>query len=158
MKNKNNKETLPSKEDFTKEFLNELREEGKYLLGKRKHFRNEMAQISKKINAVDYKKFIGTDTKDDRNFSEALKLADDMISTCQEMIGICDTELERVIKRVKDIERQSGINRKSVWEEQNDWFIAHKEEIQKKEKEGIPWDFQYFEYLASKEKESNLKT
>ena len=154
MKEKNNKETLPSKEDFTKELLNELREEGRYYLGKRKHFRNEMAKITKRISAVHYTKSIATNARDITNSSEALKIANGMVSTCQEMIGICNTELERVIKRVKDIERQSGINRKSVWEEQNDWFVTHKEEIQKKEKAGIPWDFQYFEYLALKERES----
>ena len=54
MKEKNNKETLPSKEDFTKELLNELREEGRYYLGKRKHFRNEMAKNPIEIEAHFY--------------------------------------------------------------------------------------------------------
>ena len=100
MTNKNNKETHSSKEDFTNELFNELRKEKKYYLDKRKNVRNQMALTLKRRRAVYFKVFISTDVREISRLSEALRLFDELISTCQEMIDICDIELKRITNSV----------------------------------------------------------
>ena len=100
MTNKNNKETHSSKEDFTNELFNELRKEKKYYLDKRKNVRNQMALTLKRRRAVYFKVFISTDVREISRLSEALRLFDELISICQEMIDICDIELKRITNSV----------------------------------------------------------
>ena len=100
MTNKNNKEAHYSKEDFTNELFNELREEKKYYFDKRKNVRNQMALTLKRRRAVHFKVSISTDVREISRLSEALRLFDELISTCQEMIDICDIELKRITNSV----------------------------------------------------------
>ena len=150
MKNSKNIKTLYSREDLN-HLLKELREDARYYLEQRKIFRNHLVPIKENKETIYFKISIASKVEDVIRLSGVLKLSDETINKAQEMIDICDTELRRLTKRVKNIESLLGIKRKSAWEDQNDWFIKHKKEIQKKEKAGIPWDSQYFEYLASKE-------
>ena len=150
MKKFKNIKTLYSREDLN-HLLKEFREDARYYLEQRKIFRNHLVPIKENKETIYFKISIAAKVEDVIRLSRVLKLSDEAINKAQEMIDICDNELRRLTKRVKNIESLLGIKRKSAWEEQNDWFIKHKEEIQKKEKAGIPWDSQYFEYLASKE-------
>ena len=150
MKKSKNIKTLYSREDLS-HLLKEFREDARYYLEQRKIFRNHLVSIKENKETIYFKISIASKVEDVIRLSGVLKLSDETINKAQEMIDICDTELRRLTKRVKNIESLLGIKRKSAWEDQNDWFIKHKKEIQKKEKAGIPWDSQYFEYLASKE-------
>jgi hypothetical protein len=100
MINKSNKETLPSKENLTNELFIELQEEARYYLDKRKNVRNQMAHTLKRRRAVHFKLSIATDVREISRLSEALRLFEELISTCQEMIDICDKELKRITNSV----------------------------------------------------------
>ncbi len=150
MKKSKNIKTLYSREDLS-HLLKEFREDARYYLEQRKIFRNHLVPIKENKETIYFKISIAAKVEEVIRLSGVLKLSDEAINKAEEMIDICDTELRRLTKRVKNIESLLGIKRKSAWEEQNDWFITYKKEIQKKEKAGIAWDSQYFEYLASKD-------
>ena len=114
MKKFKNIKTLYSRKDLN-HLLKEFREDARYYLEQRKIFRNHLVPIKENKETIYFKISIAAKVEDIIRLSRVLKLSDEAINKAQEMIDICDNELRRLTKRVKNIESLLGIKKKSAW-------------------------------------------